>query len=206
MEREKSIKKIVFEIKKVYKKSAKYMMQVNDNLDMSMHLLLGNTIYKKLPKDLIKRRSFLFGNIKPDIRNRLHPWPHSYERSANRFLDELHTICVRISEGNMSKKQFSSHLGVLCHYIADFFTFPHSERYDKRPIRHYMYEKGMSFAYFFKRRHIPFEYFRITSFSEAVDVLNNLRARYAENMDCYLKDFVYACSCILSICMFVMGQ
>ena len=76
---------------------------------------------------------FLVGNIFPDLIHSYIWCRHEYQHSREYIRKKL----------DMLKRKphlFSFHLGVLTHYICDYFCYPHSSCYDKGLIQHIIYE------------------------------------------------------------------
>lgn len=54
--------------------------------------------------------------------------------------EEIEALSYRTPELNISIKEYSRRLGVICHYIADFFCYPHSVNFDQGSLSHIYYE------------------------------------------------------------------
>jgi len=100
-----------------------------------IHHKIGKKIFSEL-KDLdcyANKILFLLGNIFPDL-NLSYLWRrHEYQHSREYTRKMI----------EMLKKRpwlFSFHLGILTHYICDYFCYPHSSSYDKGLVHHILYE------------------------------------------------------------------
>ncbi|HVJ48980.1 zinc dependent phospholipase C family protein [Desulfitobacterium sp.] len=90
---------------------------------------------------------FIWGNMKPDIAPNLIAKPH-YQRESLNFvvLSILSLCCLPASflDVPMRRKYISVQMGVICHFLSDFFTLPHSLRWklDSLPLasKHLKYE------------------------------------------------------------------
>ena len=102
---------------------------------LGIHHKVGKKVYSEL-KDLtchVNERLFLLGNIFPDI-NQSYLWRrHEYQHSREYIRKKIETLKKR-------PKLFSFHLGVLTHYICDYFCYSHSSGYSKGLINHMIYE------------------------------------------------------------------
>ena len=102
---------------------------------LEIHHKIGKTVCGEL-RDLdcrINEKLFLLGNIFPDLIQSYIWCRHEYQHSREYFKRKL----------EMLKKRpvlFSFHLGVLTHYICDYFCYPHSSVYDKGFAHHVIYE------------------------------------------------------------------
>lgn len=91
------------------------------------------------------KKAFVFGNLKPDLKGEYLTKRHypslMFEEVMQRIRD--FAAMFRIGENNGAK--ISEELGVICHYITDFFSFPHNDDiYDRNLFAHYVYEKRTS--------------------------------------------------------------
>ena len=104
-----------------------------------MRIEIHHKIGKKICGELkemgcaINEKLFLLGNIFPDL-NQSYLWcRHEYQHSREFVRKKIEMLKKR-------PKLFSFHLGVLTHYICDYFCFPHSSSYDKGLLQHIIYE------------------------------------------------------------------
>ncbi|NLO10400.1 MAG: zinc dependent phospholipase C family protein [Clostridiales bacterium] len=84
----------------------------------------------------IKKRSFVYGNVKPDLSKDLLSIPHTLE---NYFL----TVCNNadnLMSNKTSLKEFSFELGKICHYVCDFFCEYHLNEEIFHRKDHFFYE------------------------------------------------------------------
>lgn len=107
-----------------------------------VHLFFASRIRKQL-RDLtgISLNSFRFayGNIKPDLTFSMCAVPHTISRSEKVFkkhVGELYEESLHIAD-------FSEKLGVVMHYLCDYFCFAHSDGYPNGIIAHGVYEMRM---------------------------------------------------------------
>lgn len=115
------------------------------------HLQLGRALAKESPAlraHLLRRELFLVGNVLPDLLPFTylsglretghwvgHSLPHSQKKIA-RGLDR------RLSVGLRSAAD-AFRLGVLLHYLADSFTYPHTEQFHGTRREHSRYEAAL---------------------------------------------------------------
>ena len=93
------------------------------------------------------RKAFVFGNLKPDLKGEYLTKRHypslMFEEVMQRIRDFVSSFSI--SEHNGAK--ISEELGVICHYITDFFSFPHNDDiYEHGLFAHYVYEKRTTFT------------------------------------------------------------
>lgn len=108
------------------------------------HIVLGRAIHQlastAMPIEL-NTRWFLYGNIYPDLSHYRISLPHYAQRSMPFVQRMIHTLCQMPLEadGRLSPIQ-SLQLGMLCHYICDFFCHAHSPAFKGTLRAHLAYE------------------------------------------------------------------
>lgn len=114
------------------------------------HIALAKNTLKFLKSkgfDILDEKSFIYGNIKPDNLFQKTPKIHLETESLSFVLNQIDTIInLDIDE---KKKLFSLELGIICHFLCDYFCLPHYERWSACPMhkkvketpRHLNYEK-----------------------------------------------------------------
>lgn len=108
-----------------------------------MDTVFHGKIGKVLGEELILKgykidlKTFIYGNKLPDIlpsyRLSMHEMKDNYKDVKN-LINEL-------IEKKLSTKDLSKKLGIMTHYLCDFFTFPHNENYKSNIIMHELYER-----------------------------------------------------------------
>jgi hypothetical protein len=104
-----------------------------------MRLRIHHKIGKKVCNELkelgcyVNERLFLLGNIFPDLCKSYIWRRHEHQHSRDYVRQKIEILKER-------PRLFSFHLGVLAHYICDYFCYPHSTGYDKGLIHHIIYE------------------------------------------------------------------
>lgn len=94
-------------------------------------------------------KSFVFGNLKPDLKGEyLNRQSRHYPSLL--FDDVISKIKAFVENHQIepiNSKELSEDLGEICHYLTDFFCFPHNDDiYNKSLFAHYIYEKRISFG------------------------------------------------------------
>ncbi len=96
------------------------------------HIWLGRIVWQFAESALgirLDRGGFLFGNILPDVCLSFVTRPHTVDHTlglVNKKIGRLNAI--KHGEAYIGRS-FSRRLGVICHYYADFFCYPHSRGY-----------------------------------------------------------------------------
>ena len=100
-----------------------------------LHHKIGKNISSELKKlgYCINEWFFLLGNIFPDL-------CHSYLWRRHEHQHSRDYVRRKIEKLKKGSSLFSFHLGVLVHYICDYFCYPHSSVYNKSIFQHILYE------------------------------------------------------------------
>ena len=107
------------------------------------HLLISQILYKYLSNQMnfkLDRLAFAGGNIKPDFSNKdINRGHTSYQSLYN-----LNKYSKELISKNISNKEFSWSLGVICHFACDYFCIYHRDGNDKKGVlEHLFYEVAL---------------------------------------------------------------
>ncbi len=91
------------------------------------HLEIGENTFNTIEgrgRNLIDKKSFLKGNVLPDISPKYRLKKHG-RKQFEEIIDEKVKELSRLSSdeiiNNLGKERFSIELGVICHFLCDFF-------------------------------------------------------------------------------------
>lgn len=103
------------------------------------HLLLSGYVYQKIPKESgVKRLPFMLGSIRPDLAPDFLRIPHTLPGSGQNTI----ALYNELLSGLERSAQFSQNLGVLCHYLSDYFCSSHqSEEQYNNLLSHFIHER-----------------------------------------------------------------
>ena len=119
---------------------------------VNTHLLIGKSIVENINENksfFISDKNFIYGNIKPDISSKYVLQKHYLEESLEMIFTKVEYLCT-LNLDCISKyfsiSKFSQELGVICHFLCDFFCVPHSRRWEMTHSmnKHITYEKELS--------------------------------------------------------------
>lgn len=95
------------------------------------------------------RKAFVFGNLKPDLKGEYLTKRHYPSLMFEEVMQRIRDFAAKFHIGEHNGARISEELGVICHYITDFFSFPHNDDiYEHGLFAHYVYEKRTSFTLF----------------------------------------------------------
>lgn len=108
------------------------------------HIKIANYIYNIFKQQYgicLNKKNLIYGSIKPDFaKNKV---PHYIDQSIDYIDDEIEAL---IKDFNIiSKKVFSRRLGMIMHYISDYFCRAHNTNYYRKNLMaHLKYEKRLA--------------------------------------------------------------
>ena len=119
---------------------------------INTHFIISKNILENLDLNkafFISHRNFIYGNIKPDISSKYVLSKHYLEESFSMIMDKIKNLCnltLNSLKRYFSISKLSQELGVICHFLCDFFTTPHSERWEfsHSMNKHVTYEKELA--------------------------------------------------------------
>lgn len=102
------------------------------------HVMFSKMLYRQLSKRMeLDQQAFFYGNIKPDLSPKFLRDPHLLEN----YLFIVSNRSNQLIGTNPGQKNFSAELGVICHYICDFFCYYHLDRRLYHSFfNHFLYE------------------------------------------------------------------
>lgn len=88
---------------------------------------------------------FVYGNLKPDLTGTYLTKRHNPSIMMDEVMDKIRAFTEKYTIGPVNGRELSVDLGEICHYITDFFTYPHNDDiYDRNLLAHYVYEKRVA--------------------------------------------------------------
>lgn len=162
------------------------------------HISISITLYKILKKKVgLDKTAFMYGNVKPDLNSRCMQKPHTLE---NYFA----VVCEkadRLMNEEMPLKEFSEELGVICHYVSDFFCHYHLNEEIFHELKgHFMYELKLHFEYLKIKPKINLELGMKETRRSISSIIMELLDEYSSKLVKMEKDIKYTLSTALWIC------
>lgn len=117
-------------------------------MDSISHTRVGNLLLDYVEESTgvaFDTKAFLYGNLKPDLTGTYLTKRHYPSLMFDEVMDKIRTFSAGYEIGAENGRSLSVDLGEICHYITDFFCFPHNDDiYDHCLLRHYLYEKRIA--------------------------------------------------------------
>lgn len=116
------------------------------------HFMIARYVYYNLDikdRERISYNGFLYGNVKPDMASKYKLKKHYMDESFDMIVDKI-KVLSSLSDKEINKTgakiRFSQELGVVCHFLCDFFCIPHSQRWEFKHSmnKHLRYEKELA--------------------------------------------------------------
>lgn len=117
------------------------------------HIIIATQIYKNIDKKLnikLDKTQLIYGSVKPDIPLYLSGIPHFKPQSFNYICNRIHELSLQPLFNNREFiKYLSREIGIVTHYIADYFCVPHNDRstYKNHFLNHFTYESNLHREY-----------------------------------------------------------
>ncbi len=114
-------------------------------MNLHSHLRMASGVMKLYIRDqrFTERLAFLFGNIQPDLIGSFMFTPHSAAARGEAFEKKVKNCIDRLVYARHGGFFTSIRLGILCHFLADFFCYPHNEDV-MSPRAHMGYEMAIT--------------------------------------------------------------
>lgn len=91
--------------------------------------------------------AFRYGNLKPDLTGTYLTKRHYPSIMFDEVMDKIRTFLKKYTIEQHNGKDLSIDLGEICHYLTDFFCYPHNDDiYNKSLLAHYIYEKRVALS------------------------------------------------------------
>lgn len=110
------------------------------------HISLAGCLVRGLELEELRqhRKAFCLGSILPDLNPRMLTVPHEYDGTYGPLKDMVRqTLCDAAARGWESERVFWRRAGVIMHYLADYFTYPHNTSFAGNLRDHCAYENRM---------------------------------------------------------------
>ena len=171
------------------------------------HISLARYLVREMKLDgLVKhKQAFYLGSILPDLTPKMITSPHEFSTSYDGLQCTIRSIAEEGLEEEWNERALWRKVGVVLHYVADYFTFPHNTSFGGNLKDHCMYESEMK--YYMREFVCTPEAKKI--FRDAKRRAHGMRNAedlfgYIEEMhSCYMQDIhsvAHDCRQILSLC------
>lgn len=114
-------------------------------MDSVTHIRVANLLMDYVEQTCgvtFDQSGFLYGNLKPDLTGTYLKKRHNPSIMMDEVMDKIRDFTKKYTIGAVNGHDLSVDLGEICHFMTDFFTYPHNDDiYDRNLLAHYIYEK-----------------------------------------------------------------
>ena len=119
---------------------------------MKSHIIISKSLLENTDSSkqfFLESKNFIYGNIKPDIISKYKLKKHYLDESygmVRQKINFLSSLNLDNLDQYYTRAGFSQEIGVVCHFLTDFFCVAHSERWEfKHSMRiHIQYERNLT--------------------------------------------------------------
>ena len=165
------------------------------------HIYLSLVFKKAIEKKLsvkLHTISFIKGNLKPDFSLLLIKVPHykiPTSEIVKKEMDKL--ILLTMNNYTTCTREFTERLGVVTHYLSDFFCYAHSTRFTGSVYDHVIYEKNLSkYRRSMKEKlmesigNVPYKDYNL-DYQSICGLIDRLHARHCAKKPSYARDLIF---------------
>ncbi|MCC8103786.1 MAG: zinc dependent phospholipase C family protein [Clostridiales bacterium] len=91
------------------------------------------------------RKAFYFDSIQPDLNPKMFSAPHQFDETWEKIRELILQIEAETRDENYNRRVIWTQIGVVLHYLADYFTFPHNTCFDGSLRGHCMHESELKY-------------------------------------------------------------
>ena len=117
-------------------------------MDSVSHIRVANLLMKYVEQTCgvtFEQSGFLYGNLKSDLTGTYLTKRHYPSLMMEEVMEKIRVFAAKYTIGPINGHELSVDLGEICHFMTDFFTYPHNDDiYDHNLLAHYVYEKRIA--------------------------------------------------------------
>ena len=117
-------------------------------MDSVSHIRVANLLMDYVEQTCgvtFDQSGFVYGNLKPDLTGTYLTKRHNPSIMMDEVMEKIRTFTEKYTIAPTNGRELSVDLGEICHYMTDFFTYPHNDDiYTHNLFAHYVYEKRVA--------------------------------------------------------------
>jgi len=171
------------------------------SLRKKSHVSLANHLIERFESDVCIKHttSFKFGNLAPDLVPTFITKRHEINSTFDIVEKKINRIVETYDYSKGLTRLHTKDLGVIIHYIADYFTFPHNETYTGTLKEHCTYEKELKYALNAYVKRIDIADDSDVSHQSTSDICEYIRECHTK-YKCQLQNLQNDCRHIVQVC------
>lgn len=169
------------------------------------HMLISSYLYHEISTEYnicFSKFYFSLGSLMPDFCIKYKLKKHYMDKSFEMVLDMINNLYIDISKGKVSIHSFSYRLGLITHYLSDYFCFAHNNKhFTKNLLDHFIYEKNIHLYFTSIANFKEFDNVEI-SFDDKESIRNfilSIHNQYMNTNPSYEKDVYYTLNMVYSL-------
>lgn len=178
-------------------------------MDTLLHGKIGYILVKELIEkgySNINTDSFVYGSMLPDLNLKCRMTMHSKREDWDTVLKIIGDIAYSKEKVN---ENISIKLGMLSHYLCDFFTFPHNEAFEKNIIHHELYEQAQRILWWGKLDKMWSECtneinVELKSIKDMISYIEDMHSIYIRNLGDKKRDIFFSNILIRVVCSSIL--
>ncbi|MDD3184899.1 MAG: zinc dependent phospholipase C family protein [Anaerostipes sp.] len=171
------------------------------------HISLAGQIMDSLDLNQVfdYKMPFYVGSIWPDCRPSFITTPHTYDVTYHKIKGKLEEFVEEYNGSDTMNMRSCAKLGVMIHYIADYFTFPHNSHYVGNVKDHCIYERDLkhelkSYLSTEEARSTKDQLKTYSTVDELKEFIQRIHKQYISKIRCVEEDIQY----IVKVCTTVV--
>lgn len=176
------------------------------------HIVISNILNRNivsLTRVQLPASALSYGSCAPDIIVKYRKIKHYKSISFDIVMDLTNKLYEDILAGNISENAAAFRLGIITHYLCDFFCLPHNDSYFRSHFNaHMLYEAKLH--YYFKNyaahQSISPDDIVISQPDQIKNFINETHRKYMEEKDGFMKDVTYSICVISSVCTVIINS
>lgn len=111
------------------------------------HISLAGYLVRELGLEELAnhKMAFYLGSILPDLNPGMVREPHEFSVTYGKLQESIYQVIEDGAKDDYKERVMWRRLGVIMHYLADYFTFPHNTSYEGNLKDHCLYERDMKY-------------------------------------------------------------
>ncbi len=178
----------------------------------STHRLIANKVYEIMTSELgmpIDYESLLNGSVAPDKKPYMIIIPHTKNQSLgflNRYFNWMADKSLPKKFENL--KEVSYKLGIIIHFVSDYFCTAHNDVKFINPVTHYIYEKRLKHFFNKKISRVQFDVKKCLYDipGNLNDFINKKHKEYLSGKRNMENDFYFSLEAVITVITYIVNN
>lgn len=169
------------------------------------HRVISSFLYDKIQENTdikLSKKRLVLGSTAPDFLPKYKIKRHYMEYSLDFVIDMIYILAYDYSNNNIRVSNFSYRLGIITHYLSDFFCVAHNDIYFRENLyAHFIYEKNIHsyFVNFYDKIYQSIDRVYFSDKNSVKYLINSFHDDYCYEKPSYQNDAFFTLSMISSI-------